>query len=180
MISAYGNNSSERDRALLEDDEFGRARADVGEADAEFALVGAQHRVGGGQRFEDGVIDVDSGFVHGGDYVLRGAGSSGDEMHTHFKARGHHAERIVDSGLIVENKFLREQVKDFAIGGKSDSAGALDGLLDFIASDFAGTRAQTDAAVAVDAAHMGAPDSDNGVLHRRSGDIFRGFDRFLN
>ena len=51
VVAADGNHSGVSDGALLEDDQFGRARADVGEADAEFALVVAKHGIGGGQRF---------------------------------------------------------------------------------------------------------------------------------
>ena len=38
---------------------------DVGQADAEFALVGAQHGVGAGQGLEDRVVDMNAGAIHG-------------------------------------------------------------------------------------------------------------------
>ena len=132
------------------------------------------------ERLEDRVVDVNSGFVHGGDDVLRGAGGGGHHVDAHFEARGHHAERIVDAGLIVENEFLRQQMENLAIGGQRDGAGAIDGLLDLVASDFARTRAQADAAMTVDAAHVRSADADDGVLDRRSGNVFGGFDRLLN
>ena len=45
-------------------------------------------------------------------------------------------------------------MQNLAIGGQRNGAGPVDGLLDFVASNFARTRAQADAAVAVDAAHV--------------------------
>jgi hypothetical protein len=99
---------------------------------------------------------------------------------TDFQTRGHHAEWIVYAGLLVENEFLRQQVKDLAIGGQRDGASAVDGLLDLVASDFARASAKTDSAVAVDAANVGSANADDGVLDRRTRNVFRGFDRLLN
>ena len=122
------------DRAFLEDDEVGGTGADVGEANAQFALIGAQHGVGAGQRLEDGVVDMNAGAVHSGDDVLRRAGGGGNHVDAHFEARGHHAQRIVHAGLLVEDEFLRQQVEDLAIGGQRDGAGFVDRLPDFVAA----------------------------------------------
>ena len=101
-------------------------------------------------------------------------------MDANFETRRHHAKGIVHAGLIVENEFLRQQVKNFAIGGKRNCAGALDGLLDLIAPDFTRTRTETDAAMAVHAANMRSADADNGMLDGSPGDVFGGFGRLLN
>ena len=74
VIAANRNCAGMDHHAFVVDDQVGRARADIHQADAQFALVGLQHRVSAGQRFEDGVIDVNAGAVDGGDHVLgRGA-----------------------------------------------------------------------------------------------------------
>src|SRR5262249_16848842 len=72
------------------------------------------------------------------------------------------------------------KMKNFAVGRKLNGAGALDCLLDFVAADFAWTRAQAYAAVTVDAAHVRSPDADDGMLDRRAGNILGRFDGFLN
>ncbi len=180
MIAADRDHARPGDGSLLKHDEFGGTGTDVGETHAEFALVGTQHRVGGSERLEDGVVDVNAGFVHGGDDVLRRAGGSRHHVDAHFEACGHHAKRIVDAGLLVEDEFLRKKMEDLAIGGQGDGAGALDGLLDLVAADLARTRAQADASMAVDAAHVRSADADDGVLDGSAGDIFGGLDRFLN
>ena len=97
--------------------------ADIREAHAELPLIGAQHRIGAGQGLEHGVVDMNAGLVHGGDHVLRCAGRGGHHVHADFEPRGHHAQRIVHSGLIVEDEFLGQQMENLAIGGKRDAHG---------------------------------------------------------
>ena len=70
VIAADRNYGSVGHRAFLEDDDAGGSRAQVGQADAQFALVGAQHGVGAGQRLEHGVVHVHAGAIHRGDHVL--------------------------------------------------------------------------------------------------------------
>ncbi len=71
VVAADGNDRGVGDGALEEDDEFGRARADVDEADAEFALVGGDGGLGGGDGFEDGFGDFKAGAVGAGDDALQ-------------------------------------------------------------------------------------------------------------
>ena len=72
MIAADGQHSTMGDRAFLNHENVGRSSADVSQADAEFAFVRTKHRIGAGQRFEDRVVHVYSGAIHGGDNVLSG------------------------------------------------------------------------------------------------------------
>ena len=67
---------------------------------------------------------------------------AGHDVDAHFEARGHHAGGILHAGLIVENEFLRQQVEDFAVGGQGNGARLVHGLADFVAPDFARTRAE--------------------------------------
>src|SRR5207248_8114667 len=101
-------------------------------------------------------------------------------VHSNFEASGHHAQRIMHPGLIIENELLREEVKDFAILRQGDGASAFHSLLDLVASDLARTRAQANAAVAVHATDIGPANSNNGIFHGRSSDVFGGFHGFLN
>src|SRR6266849_5616854 len=101
-------------------------------------------------------------------------------MDANLKSRRHHSDRILNTGLIVENKFLWQQVKNFTIAGQRDGAGFVHGLPDFLAADFARARAETDAAMAVHPADMCAGDTDQPMLDRDTRNIFRMFYRFLN
>jgi hypothetical protein len=101
-------------------------------------------------------------------------------VYADFQTRRHHAERIVHTGLLVEDEFLRQQVENFAICRQLHGSGFLDGLADFVASNLAGTRAERDSAVRVQAAHVRSGNSDQRVLDSCSRRIFRAFDRFLN
>ena len=59
-------------------------------------------------------------------------------------------------------------------------ARALDGLLDFVASDFPRTSTEAETSVAVDAPDVRSADADDRVLDGSSGGILGRFDRFLN
>ena len=58
-------------RAAGEDEQAGRAGADVDHRDAELLLLRRQHRLGGGERREDEVDDVQAGALAALDDVLR-------------------------------------------------------------------------------------------------------------
>ena len=109
-----------------------------------------------------------------------GAGRDRDHVHAHFEPRRHHAQRIVDAGLVVENEFLRQQVKNFAIVGKRNGAGLVHRGAQFFAANFARARAEAQAAVAVDAAGVGPGHAQQGMLDRRSGHVFGLLHRLLN
>ncbi len=51
-------------------------------------------------------------------YALRGAGG---DVQIHLQAIAHHADRIVNARLLVENELLRQQVNHFAVGEASDT-----------------------------------------------------------
>src|SRR5258708_32759185 len=71
-------------------------------------------------------------------------------------------------------------MKNLAVGGQRNGAGTINRLLDFVAADFARTRAQTDASVTVDAADVRTTDADDGVFDRNSPGVFGGLDCFLD
>ncbi len=81
---------------------------------------------------------------------------------------------------IVQNKFLRENVQDFAIRGKWNRPRPLDRLLDLIAPNLPRTRPQANAAMAVHSAHVRSADANNRVLYSRTGHILCRFRGFLN
>src|SRR3984957_19717840 len=130
-------------------DEFGGAAADVEQAGAEFAFVLGQARFGGGQRFKHGIVDADAGPIHGGDDILGGGAGGGDDVHVGFEARAHHADGVADIVLSIEKKFLRKDVKNFAVFRQLHAAGGFDGATHIVALNVAGTRADRDAAAAI-------------------------------
>src|SRR6478752_891268 len=71
-------------------------------------------------------------------------------------------------------------MKDLAILRQRDGPRSLHRLLYFVSPDLARPRAQADPAMAVHAFDIRSAYSDDGVLDRRSRNIFRRFDRFLN
>ena len=180
MVAADGNHRGVRHSALLKNNQVARAGANVGEADSKLTLVGSQHGVGAGERFEYSVVHVHARFIHGGDHVLGRVRRCSHDVHTHFEARGHHAGGVLHTRLIVENELLRQQVQDFAISGQRHGACFVHRLADFVAANLARAAVKGDAAMAVHAADVRSGDADQSVLHRNSGYIFGSFYRFLN
>ena len=109
--------ATDRDRAgvnhhaFVVHDQVGRSGADVDQANAQLALVGLQHGVGAGQRFEDGVVHVDAGAVQRRDHVLRRGGAGGHDVRRDLQLPAHQPGRIAHSALVVEDELLRQQVQ---------------------------------------------------------------------
>ena len=101
-------------------------------------------------------------------------------MDVGFEALADHADGVANAVLRVDQKFVRENVQDFAVFGKRDVAGGIDGAANVVAFDVARTMAEGDAAAAVDAAHEAAGHADHGGFHRNVGDAFGFFDGAAN
>ena len=61
VVAADGKDRGVGDGAFEEDGQFGGAGSDVGYADAQFALVGGEDGLGGGDALVDGVADLEAG-----------------------------------------------------------------------------------------------------------------------
>ena len=180
MIAAYGNGAGVADYAAAVNDEFGRAAADVEKAAAEVAFVLREASLGRSERLKNGVADEDSRAICGGDEILRGGDRRGDEMDVGFEALADHADGVADAVLRVNHKFVREDVKDFAVFGKRDVAGGVDGAANVVAFDITRAVAKCDAAAAVNTANVAAGYADDGGLDRDVGDAFGFFDGTTN
>src|SRR5208282_1065231 len=64
VAAADRNDGGVRDCTLLKNDQIARAGAEIDEANAKFAFVRPQHRVGASERLKDGVIHVNARPVH--------------------------------------------------------------------------------------------------------------------
>src|ERR1700686_3267804 len=81
-----------------------------------------------------------------------------------------HANRITDAILRIHAKFMRENVKNFAVIGKRNVTSGVDGAANIFAFDIARARAQGDPTAAIHAAYMIAGHADYRGLHRNVGD----------
>ena len=158
------------------DDHFGGAAADVEQAAAKFALVLRQAGFGRGERLEHRVIDTHAGAIYRRDDILRGGTRGGDDVDVDFEALADHTDRVADVVLVIQEKFLREDVQDFAIFRQLHAAGGFDGPADVVALHVARARAYRDAAAAVYAADVRASDADQRRFHRHAYEGFGFFD----
>src|SRR5581483_10030407 len=180
VVAAHRDGARVDHHAFVVNDQVGRARADIYQANAQLALVALQDRVGTGQRLEDCVVDMNAGAVYRRNHVLRGGGAGGHDMHAYFELAAHQAGGIAHAALSVEDELLWEQVKDVAVFGQVDAARLFHGKPHVVAADFPGARAQADAAMAVYAANVRARQADDGVLDRRLRNVLGLFHRLLD
>ena len=167
-------------RAFVDDDQIGRSRPNVHQADAQFAFIGSKHSIGIRQRLEDCVVDLNTAAIDGAYHVLRSRRRRGHDVHANFQLGGHHPQRLMDARLFIENEFLRKQVQNLAIGRQCHGSCAIDGSTDVFAGNFASTRSPGDTALAVRPANVS---SGNPITARSTGapaDIFGLLDCFLN
>ena len=153
-----GTDAGVRHGALEEDDQVAGVRADIEQADAQFALVGGERGLGGGDRLEHGFGDFKPGAVGAGDGALQGAARAGGDVQIDFEPRADHAHRVEDAGLIVDDELARQQVQNLAVGRTLDGARALHGGAHIFARDLAHAAAQLESAVGIEAArYAGRP-----------------------
>src|SRR5260370_16097121 len=76
-----------------------------------------------------------------------------------------HADGVAYSVLRVHPEFIREDVQDFAVFRQRDVASGVHGTADIFALDVSRPMSQSDAAAAVDAAHVVASDAHERLFH---------------
>src|SRR5215467_2125612 len=151
---------------------FGCAAADVEQAAAEVALVLGEAGFGGSERLEHRVTDENAGFVRSGDKILRRGDGRSDYVNVGNEALADHADGIANVVLHIHDKFVRKDVKNFAIFGKRDVARGVHGAADVFALDVARARAQGDAAAAVYTANVMSSNADERFFDRNVCDAF--------
>ncbi len=152
--AADGNRRGVRHRALEKHRQIAGVRADVEQAYAQFALVGRKRALGGGNRLQHRLCNLKPGAVGAGHRALQRAAGAGGDVQIHFKPLAHHAHRIEDAGLVVEDELARQQVQNLAIGGALDGARAIHGGAHIFARNLAHAPAQLDSAIGVQAANV--------------------------
>ena len=107
VVASDRDDSGMGDRAFKKHHQFGGAGADVDEAGTEFTLVRRDRRFGGGDALEHRVRHLQARFVGAGDDALRRARGTRGDVQIHFQPVADHADRVMNAGLLVEDKLLR-------------------------------------------------------------------------
>src|SRR4029079_9747421 len=95
VFAAQSNHGGGDDGAAGEDGDVGGAAADVHQAHAQLLLVLSQHGLGGGERLQDDVGDVQAGAVGALDDVLRAGDGARDDVHLGLQAHAGHAQGLL-------------------------------------------------------------------------------------
>src|SRR5207249_582585 len=97
---------------------------------AQLALLGSEHRFGGGERAGEQVAHVEPGAVAALDQVLPGAHRAGHDVDARLEAHAGHADRLADAVLVVDDELLRQDVEDLLVGGEGDGTRGVHDPLD--------------------------------------------------
>ena len=73
----------------------------------------------------------------GADDVLGAGDGSGDDVHAHFQAHPGHAEGVGDAALVIDDKFLGQDVDDLPVQRDGHGLGRVDHPLDVPGADLA-------------------------------------------
>ena len=137
VVAAQGEHRGVLDGPVGEDGDVGGAAADVHQADAQFLLVGGEHRLGRGQLLQHDVGHVQAGPVAGFDDVLGAGHGAGDDVHLGLQADAAHAERLADAVLLVDDELLGQDMDDLPVHGDGDGLGGVDDAAHVLLGDLA-------------------------------------------
>src|SRR5476651_1891537 len=180
VVATDGNHSCVGYHAVAIDDHVRGACADIGKTYAQLFFVGTQSGVGRHQAFINHVVHVQSGAVGSGNNVLCRAGGRCDHVQVYFQPAAHHARRITNAGLLVQDELLRQQMQDFTISGQNHRTRFLHGRANIVTIDITRPRTERDAATAGDALDVRSANGHHGVVHCAVGQFLRFFHGFLD
>src|SRR5262249_34702192 len=101
-------------------------------------------------------------------------------MRVHFQATCHHAHRILNAALLIDDEFLRQQMQGLAIIRKGYGSRTLHRLSEFVAEDLTRANPQGDPSATVHSANMWTADADHCALDLNASALFGRFDSLLN
>ena len=134
--------------------QIGGATAHVDQGHAELLVVMAQGALARGQLLQDGVRHDESTPVDGGNNILSSRGRAGDNMAIHFQSGAQQPQRIADTVLTVDHKFLGKHMDDFTVRGQRHRPGRLQNSANIGFADFAALGHDGDRSLAVEALNV--------------------------
>ncbi len=178
MVSADGQHLGVPEASFEKERNIRRASADIDDDHAQVLLLAGEHGAGGRQGLEHQVVHVEPGPGAALDDVLDGGETAGDDMHLGLEPHAEHAERVLDTVLVVDDEFLGKHVEDLLVHGDVDGAGGVDhpghvGRRPFLVLD-------RDDAARVDALDVAARDAHVDRIDLHAGHELGILDRFLD
>ena len=118
------------DRALGKDCNVSGAAANINQADAQLLLIVREHRIARCKLLQSQITDLQSTVTHALVNILRSTDRPGDDMHPRLEAYTRHANRLMDSLLLIDDEFLRQYMQNFAVGRNRYSLRRIDHPVD--------------------------------------------------
>src|SRR5690606_41081003 len=86
--------------------------------------------VGRGQLFKDDVLDFQAAATHALLDVLCRVDRASHQVHLGFQAHTAHADRLAHAFLVIDNEYLRQDVKHFLVGRNHHGLGGVNHAID--------------------------------------------------
>src|SRR5487761_221165 len=180
MVAADGDRRGVPHDASGKNNQLRSATANVEQTTTKLALVLREACFGGREWLEHCIADDYAGLVHRiHDILRRGCGRS-DDVNVRFQSLAHHSDGVANVILRVDVKFLRQDVKNFAIVRQADVFRGFDSAAHIVAMNIARALAQRDSAATVHSTNMAAGDPDERRFDRDAHDVLRLLDGTAN
>ena len=185
LVSSYGDHPGMAYGAVGKDGDVGGAAADVHQAHTQVPFVFSQHRVAGGELFEDDLLHFQAAAANTFLDILGGVDGAGHQVHLGLQAHSRHPHGLLDTLLAVDDILLGQDVQDFLVRGDCHGLGRVYNPLQVVAVDL--LVLDGDDAVGIQAADMAAGNShvdrvylaarhQLGLLHRPLNGLHGGLD----
>ena len=176
-LTAHRDGRGVGDRAVVEHGEVGGVTADIDQRHAELPVLVAQVGLGGRERGEDQLVDLDSRPLDAFGEVLDPRLGRGDDVGLHLEPDRGHADRIADALLAVDHVSPGDHVQDLACIGHRHRSGGVDGPQGVLAGDVPAVAGHGDHAARVLRADVVPRDADEGRSHLEPREPLRSLDR---
>ena len=118
MIAAHGQHAAVPDDTVFVDDVIGNSAADVDDDGAKLFLMFVEHGLGGGQRVDHDLIDLDAALPNAAQRVLHACPHAVNDMEVRLELSSHHPDRVENALLAIHVVVLNDgmQKSDFRSG----------------------------------------------------------------
>ena len=110
MVAADAQDVGVDEGTFVPDGDIGRSTTDIDECATDFFFVVAEYGSARGERRIDEVVDVEMTAIDAFDDVIGAADRPCNDVDFGFESDAIHPDGATDSGLIVEDVFLRQDV----------------------------------------------------------------------
>src|SRR5690348_6694877 len=162
VLAANRNRRRHPNAAVLVDDQIRRTCSQINQSNSQLPVISVQARFSTGQRLKDRptVGNFDARAVHSSHHVLPSQCGNRHHVDIGLQMRTHHAQRIADAVLGIQQELLRQNVQQLAVRRDGNALRRPNHLADVFPSNSMPAIRNGDSAARIDASNVRAADTD--------------------